>query len=657
MTKQIILLFSTVPLFATLSTEVNQNTETPIESWAFGKLILLLLLFLAFFSKKQKTDNRSNNSSIEDSNRQQNSEKKELAPGRTQHYKFVHVVLKDMFFENRDNLIKNILSSEDELKGLWLDVGHYYSKQYEGVEDIDGSDIKITAKEFEDILFVVIALPEPKETVEAYFIGLIVPRLKKKKSRYITLEKGEEGTVLCEWTKEMHLNFGEGPEPTLDNFQDKLIDMGDVSVKTWNDAKPVYLSETWMNILWEWADQYDISPLVLPRNSKDLEALERLSISFEEKKPEYLPKEIGYLYNLHTFIMYDSKIKELPDEFSNLINLKYLYLDGNELTKLPDTFCKLTNLEKVSLSYNNITSLPDCIGKLQHLESLNLNFNLLKELPESMLELKLKELRLLENPVEYISKEVQDFLNTTKKADASAKEPFTIVWKFGEETHEYAKQFNIPDFGSSLPFFLSGKEVESDDNFLLTQRHLLLGILYGLNEELPIAAVEEVLINLVDILSEGFGFETLEEMILDVSTRVRDINGTTPSWLILETGHRLVPQSSKILEHLILDLWFEVSFSKDNLALLEAIPVWVEKIDLSAIHPYSKQLVCYYGLCALIFINQANSKDYLESDLVDNYIKKYFYPNVLDTLLLNKAVAFMENPENFYPIDMMNPMA
>jgi len=306
MTKQIILLFSTVPLFATLSTEVNQNTETPIESWAFGKLILLLLLFLAFFSKKQKTDNRSNNSSIEDSNRQQNSEKKELAPGRTQHYKFVHVVLKDMFFENRDNLIKNILSSEDELKGLWLDVGHYYSKQYEGVEDIDGSDIKITAKEFEDILFVVIALPEPKETVEAYFIGLIVPRLKKKKSRYITLEKGEEGTVLCEWTKEMHLNFGEGPEPTLDNFQDKLIDMGDVSVKTWNDAKPVYLSETWMNILWEWADQYDISPLVLPRNSKDLEALERLSVSFEEKKPEYLPKEIGHLFNLHTFVIHSS---------------------------------------------------------------------------------------------------------------------------------------------------------------------------------------------------------------------------------------------------------------------------------------------------------------------------------------------------------------
>jgi len=312
MTKQIILLLLTVPLFATLSTEVNQNTETPIESWAFGKLILLLLLFLAFFSKKQKTDNRSNNSSIEDSNRQQNSEKKELAPGRTQHYKFVHVVLKDMFFENRDNLIKNILSSEDELKGLWLDVGHYYSKQYEGVEDIDGSDIKITAKEFEDILFVVIALPEPKETVEAYFIGLIVPRLKKKKSRYITLEKGDEGTVLCEWTQEMHLNFGEGPEPTLDNFQDKLIAMGDVSVKTWNDAKPVYFGETWMNILWEWADQYDISPLVLPRNSKDLEALERLSISYGDKKLEYLPKEIGYLYNLHTFIMYDSKIKELP---------------------------------------------------------------------------------------------------------------------------------------------------------------------------------------------------------------------------------------------------------------------------------------------------------------------------------------------------------
>ena len=420
-----------------------------------------------------------------------------------------------------------------------------------------------------------------------------------------------------------------------------------------------------MNILWEWADQYDISPLILPRNSKDLEALERLSVSFEEKKPEYLPKEIGYLSNLHTFIMYDSRIKELPNEFSNLINLKYLYLDDNKLTELPDTFCRLTNLEKVSLSYNNITSLPDCIGKLQHLESLNLNFNLLKEFPESMSELKLKELRLLENPVEYISKAVQLFLNTTRKADASVKEPFTIAWQECGENSEYAKRFYVPDFDGYLPFFLSGEEIskiESDDGVMLTERHLLLGILYGLN----IAGEgsirlreqdEEVLIGLVDTLSEGYGFETHEEMIVDASTIIRNINGTQASRLILETGHRLVPQSSEILEHLILDLWSEISLYNDaRITTLEEISYRVKEMDLSELHPYSKQLVCYYGLCSLIFMYRTSGEDYLEDNLIDNYLRDYFSPNVTDKLLLNKAVALMEDPNRFEAIDMMSPM-
>ncbi len=167
---------------------------------------------------------------------------------------------------------------------------------------------------------------------------------------------------------------------------------------------------------------------------------------------------------------------------------------------------------------------------------------------------------------------------------------------------------------------------------------------------------EDVLIDLVDTLSEGYGFETLEEMVLDASSRIRNINGTTISRLMLETGHMLVPHSSKILEHLILDLWSEVSNNEDNIELLEEIPVRVKEVDLTAIHPYSKQLVCYYGLCALIFMHRARDEDYLENDLIDNYLKNYFYPIVADELLLNKAVALMENPNIYETIDMMSHM-
>jgi LPXTG-motif cell wall-anchored protein len=72
MTKQIIFLFLTAPLFATLPTQVNQNTETPMGLWvAVG--ILILLLLLAFFTKKQKTDKVIKNSSVVDSNNKQGS--------------------------------------------------------------------------------------------------------------------------------------------------------------------------------------------------------------------------------------------------------------------------------------------------------------------------------------------------------------------------------------------------------------------------------------------------------------------------------------------------------------------------------------------------------------------------------------------------------
>jgi len=650
----LLILFSMTTI--TLQAATREVESIPLGLWVAICMFIIFLL-LAFYSKRNETKDNPTNTTDD-------IEVNQKSPKRIQHYKFAHEILKNMFLENPEQFVKNTLHSEDDLRGLWYNVGKFYSEQYEEVEELDGSDIKIIAKEFEDNLLVIISMPEPKDIPEAYFIGLIIPHDDTKNARYITLEHGEEGSVLCEWTNEAHLNFGEGPEPTLDNFKDKLVEMSGVSVDTWNASKPIYKGEKWMQNLWDWADTYDISPLTLPRNSKDLQALESLSLEFEEKKPEYLPKEIGNLSNLHTFIMHYSSIKELPDEFSNLVNLKYLYLDGNELTKLPETFCSLVELEKVSLSYNNLTLLPDCIGKLQNMVSLNLNLNLLKELPESMSELKLEELRLRDNPVEYISKEVQHFLNITRKSDTLTKEPFTVVWQECGEDSEYARRFGVADFDGYLPFFLSGEEVskiESDDGVMLTERHLLLGILYGLN----IAGKgsirlreqdEEVLISLVDTLSEGYGFETIEEMIIDASTRIRNINGTHPSQLMLETGNKLVPESDQIKEHLILDLWCEISYNEDNIELLEEIPILLKEINLAAMHSYTKQLICYYGLCALIFTHLAKNEDYLENDLVDEYLKRYFYPNVTDKLLLNNATAFMENPDNFQPIDLWSPM-
>ncbi len=153
-----------------------------------------------------------------------------MVQSRIQHYKFAHKVLKDAFFEDRVSLVETILNSEDDLRGLWYAVGKYYAEHYEGIEELDGSDLSIVVKEFEDKFFIMIQMPIPIESPEAYFVGLVIPLKNINEARYITLEYGEEDnfkyTVLCEWTEDTHLNLGEGCEPTMVHFKDTLIGLG-----------------------------------------------------------------------------------------------------------------------------------------------------------------------------------------------------------------------------------------------------------------------------------------------------------------------------------------------------------------------------------------------------------------------------------------------
>ena len=397
----LILLFT----FSTLLHAAENSTGgLPLGLWvAIG--ILIALLVLAYLSGRTETN-------VESTETNKGVELEEKVPTRIQHYKFAHVVVKDMFFEDQEKLLQQILKPEGEIRGLWYNVGEFYAENYEDVEVIDGSNIKVTAKEFENKLFVIVSLPEPKERAEAYFLGLIIPRDDTKKARYITLEYGKEKdqifSVLCEWTKDSHLNFGEGPEPTLDNFRDVLIGMGDVSVQSWNETKPVYDGEEWMVRLWQWADEYDISPLVLPRNSKDIKDTRELDLSFFNLDIEYLPKEIGNLANLEVFSLQGNNLKELPNEFGKLTNLKLLYIDENKLTQLPNEFCSLVNLRRFFAGGNQLTKLPDCIGNLKKLEVLNIYGNKLTSLPESVAELRnLKELSIFDNPIVEISEDIR----------------------------------------------------------------------------------------------------------------------------------------------------------------------------------------------------------------------------------------------------------
>jgi hypothetical protein len=90
----------------------------------------------------------------------------------------------------------------------------------------------------------VIELPRPRATAEAHMVAAVLlhdadspPGEGVGQSlRYFTLEKGMtldgvSRTVLCEWTDEMHLNYGDGPPPEVPAFvaavSSKLAAVGD----------------------------------------------------------------------------------------------------------------------------------------------------------------------------------------------------------------------------------------------------------------------------------------------------------------------------------------------------------------------------------------------------------------------------------------------
>ncbi len=230
---------------------------------------------------------------------------------------------------------------------------------------------------------------------------------------------------------------------------------------------------------------------------------------------------------------------------------------------------------------------------------------------------------------------------------------YSVIWQGCGANSHYAERFHVPGYEGYLPFFIWGKELEGLENkkdFELREEHLLKGILYGLYEfdrdpkPWHQKKDRETLLYLLDVLGNGFKFENPEKMILDVAYNVREKNGNYASRIILETGSNLVPQSSKIKSDLVCDLWVVVSEQKENSELLSEIITLIHKIDFSDIHVDAKQIVCYYGLCALVFLN--------DNFGISEYLPEFVYPNVEMRLLKENIKALLENPQGFTPMDL-----
>jgi Leucine-rich repeat (LRR) protein len=98
------------------------------------------------------------------------------------------------------------------------------------------------------------------------------------------------------------------------------------------------VDESWMERLWQWADDNDISG------------------ALRERSMPWLPRDREGLVNLTWLNLKDSELTELPKEIGNLVNLKYIHLDNNALTELPEEITNLSNLRTLSLYGNPLVN-------------------------------------------------------------------------------------------------------------------------------------------------------------------------------------------------------------------------------------------------------------------------------------------------------------
>ena len=232
-------------------------------------------------------------------------------------------------------------------------------------------------------------------------------------------------------------------------------------------------------------------------------------------------------------------------------------------------------------------------------------------------------------------------------------ERYSTIWQECEENSRIAKRFFVPGYEGCLPFLLWGDDLaalERKEKVELREDHLLKGILYGLYEFDHKPSVwhkrkdRETLLYLLDVLQKGFKYESLEKMILDVAGDIGEKHGPGANRIVLEVGNDLVPNSSKIKSDLICATWAVIAEREKVTDLFERIIILVKEIDFEHIHSDAKEVVCFYGLCAMVFLDN--------EDGITSYLSEYIYPNVSMNMLKKKMYALLQNPNDFTPEDM-----
>ena len=155
---------------------------------------------------------------------------------RCAHYQFAHVALRTLLFG--DPRLAAALWGLAQPERLLADIVGQVNRACEQGpgEALASEDLTLHRLTIGKKPCVVIEMPEPRATTEAFMVAIVQRRDASARGdnaaecRYFTLEYSEHRsapqTVLGEWTEQgSHLNMGGGPEPTVEAFVGALAPM------------------------------------------------------------------------------------------------------------------------------------------------------------------------------------------------------------------------------------------------------------------------------------------------------------------------------------------------------------------------------------------------------------------------------------------------
>ncbi len=121
-------------------------------------------------------------------------------PPRAQHYRFAHVLLRDI-------ALADVATTWDAITdpgGRELLVDLWRSAKPKSDDAISPEGLRVEV----DGEIAIVTLPPPARRTEAYMIALV-----RSPAAYFVLEKGERSAYLAEWRREMRVRFGDVPTP------------------------------------------------------------------------------------------------------------------------------------------------------------------------------------------------------------------------------------------------------------------------------------------------------------------------------------------------------------------------------------------------------------------------------------------------------------